>query len=334
MLNYQNRASAEGLVGRGYSDAEGLLQGGDRPRQDIIRRAPHRVALVCFGGGVSTVTVAILHLVGKMGRNATLLHYVLNVYMLFFGFTTVFLEVDVDAADALPNLAAFLLQIQMWLRRRVELLTDFHGRAFFYMYQGTLLMTQGCTVCGLFAIGSFNILMGMLCGWLAYRHWGKNERRGLWGLDDLDRPARFACEGPMSSRPPGSEYHYTATPLVCEQEFDQRGLDLPLAGTKPNFRSATEGMFSDEAGIQEERYCHAVGLFEAKRNELRLQDQYRLEALRRQAEEGDCRSKKPTGMFNAAAKSKWDAWNALQGMGREAARLRFVEVLRMTGVRE
>merc|ERR1712050_746985 len=51
---------------------------------------------------------------------------------------------------------------QAWLHFECQLLTRLRGRGFFYLYQGTLMVTQ-CVFCSVFLCGLWQVLMGFLC---------------------------------------------------------------------------------------------------------------------------------------------------------------------------
>merc|ERR1719464_975503 len=113
--------------------------------------------------------------------------HLLNGYTIVFGLMTVILESDPDVVPALPGMrdaAPHLIRIQAYLHDKVQLLTEFHGRAWFYVYQGTLLITQDCTMCLLFALGLYNILMGGSCSLMALEYARKQT------LEDDDKLER------------------------------------------------------------------------------------------------------------------------------------------------
>merc|ERR1719277_1154932 len=93
-------------------------------------------------------------------------HYLLSTYMFAFGLATAIIEADTDRIGMLitpfDNLAEPLTRAQAWLHDECKLLTTLRGRGLFYLYQGTLMVTQ-CILCPLFLAGLYNAFMGVLC---------------------------------------------------------------------------------------------------------------------------------------------------------------------------
>merc|ERR1712217_666269 len=94
------------------------------------------------------------------------LHYILNAYMFAFGVATACIEADTDRVGMLMSpfdrLAEPLTRAQAWLHGECRFLTWLRGRGLFYLYLGTLMVTQ-CVLCLVFLCGLYNILMGVLC---------------------------------------------------------------------------------------------------------------------------------------------------------------------------
>merc|ERR1719189_1694247 len=93
-------------------------------------------------------------------------HYILNVYVFVFGLATAVVEADTDRIGIMMapfhRLAEPVTRAQAWLHEECRLLTRLRGRGFFYLYQGTLLVTQ-CVFCLLFPCGLYCIAMGVIC---------------------------------------------------------------------------------------------------------------------------------------------------------------------------
>merc|ERR1719188_85523 len=92
-------------------------------------------------------------------------HYILNVYVFVFGVTTALVEADTDRIRIMMapfhRLAEPVTRAQAWLHEECRLLTRLRGRGLFYLYQGTLMVTQ-CVLCLMFLSGLYNAIMGIL----------------------------------------------------------------------------------------------------------------------------------------------------------------------------
>lgn len=51
-----------------------------------------------------------------------------------------------------------------------------------------------------------------------------------------------------------------------------------------------------------------------------------LYACYKQVNEGDCKGERP-GFFNLVARKKYDAWKAVEGLGKEEAMQRYIDVV-------
>lgn len=141
--------------------------------RDYIQQGPKALSTLCFAGGLGTSCTGVLHLLGfaSTGTLWSPFGFLLNIYMLLFGLATVVLEADTERLppfSVMQDLIPHVLQAQLWLHKKVMLLTELHGRGLFYLYQGMLLVTQGCSACLLFLAGACNIIMGALCLATAY----------------------------------------------------------------------------------------------------------------------------------------------------------------------
>merc|ERR1719336_633750 len=99
-------------------------------------------------------------------------HYILNAYMFVFGLATAVVDADTDRIGIMmapfDRLAEPVTKAQAWLHEECRLLTRLRGRGFFYLYQGTLMVTQQCLFCLLFLAGVYNLIMGVLCVMMSF----------------------------------------------------------------------------------------------------------------------------------------------------------------------
>lgn len=134
--------------------------------QDYIQQGPQGVSVLCFIGGVATTILGAMGVFNVFGTVLDPFHYILNAYVFAFGLATAVLEADVDRIGIMMapfhRLAEPISQAQAWLHEECRLLTRLRGRGFFYLYQGTLLVTQ-CVFCSLFVCGLYCIAMGVVC---------------------------------------------------------------------------------------------------------------------------------------------------------------------------
>merc|ERR1712060_626545 len=88
-----------------------------------------------------------------------------NIYLTAFGVVTFLLEADIDSVKSMKiigKLAPWVERYQMEVFNRANFLTDLRGRGFYYLFIGTLAASQ-CLFCLFFVVGTWNILMGVLC---------------------------------------------------------------------------------------------------------------------------------------------------------------------------
>lgn len=134
--------------------------------QDYVQQGPQGISMLCFVGGVATTALGIAGVSNLMGSVMDPFHYILNVYILAFGIATTCIEADTDQIGMMippfDRLAEPITRGQAWLHEECKLLTRLRGRGFFYLYQGTLMVTQ-CVFCMLFLGGLYNVLMGIVC---------------------------------------------------------------------------------------------------------------------------------------------------------------------------
>lgn len=134
--------------------------------QEYIQQGPQGVSVLCFVGGLASTTLGAMNICNVFGTVMDPFHYILNVYVFVFGLATAVIEADTDRIGMLmapfDRLAEPLTRAQAWLHEECRLLTRLRGRGFFYLYQGTLLVTQ-CVFCLLFLCGLYNVVMGVVC---------------------------------------------------------------------------------------------------------------------------------------------------------------------------
>jgi acyl-CoA-binding protein len=134
--------------------------------QDYIQQGPRGISTLCFVGGVATSALGVMNVCSVFGSVTDPFHYMLNVYMFVFGIVTACIELDPDSVGMLfpplDRLAEPVTRAQAWLHEECRLLTRLRGRGLFYLYQGTLMVTQ-CVLCLMFLSGLYNAIMGILC---------------------------------------------------------------------------------------------------------------------------------------------------------------------------
>jgi len=134
--------------------------------QDYVQQGPQGVSVLCFVGGLATTILGAMSICNFFGTVMDPFHYILNAYVFVFGLTTTTLEADTDRIGMMippfDRLAEPVTRAQAWLHEECRLLTRLRGRGFFYLYQGTLLVTQ-CVFCALFLCGLYSALMGAVC---------------------------------------------------------------------------------------------------------------------------------------------------------------------------
>mmetsp|Transcript_3340 Transcript_3340/g.7821 ORF Transcript_3340/g.7821 Transcript_3340/m.7821 type:complete len:242 (-) Transcript_3340:31-756(-) len=130
-----------------------------------IEEGPAGISVLCFLGGLATTIIGILGLLNFGYGLTSPFAYVLNAYLVAFGIVTFLLEADVESMRKLKFIGRFSPWVegyQMEVFNRANFLTELRGRGFFYLFIGTLAVTQ-CFVCLTFVAGLWNMLMGILC---------------------------------------------------------------------------------------------------------------------------------------------------------------------------
>lgn len=137
-----------------------------------IQEGPRGVSVLCFCGGLATFAVGLLGMLNVFSTLLDPLHYLLNGYLTLFGITAAVLEFDLEQLRTLPMLGRlwpYVAAYQRWVFEEARFLTELKGRGFFYLFVGTLALTQ-CLFCLLFLCGLWNMLMGVLCIMMGFGH--------------------------------------------------------------------------------------------------------------------------------------------------------------------
>eukprot|EP00425_Heterocapsa_triquetra_P016434 CAMPEP_0195156164 /NCGR_PEP_ID=MMETSP0448-20130528/184526_1 /TAXON_ID=66468 /ORGANISM="Heterocapsa triquestra, Strain CCMP 448" /LENGTH=227 /DNA_ID=CAMNT_0040194955 /DNA_START=82 /DNA_END=765 /DNA_ORIENTATION=+ len=131
-----------------------------------VQEGPAGISILCFFGGLMTAVVGALGFMGSfVGFFADPFHFLLNAYLALFGAVTVLLEADIEQVRQLRilgHLAPVLEGYQMKVEKKLQFLTELWGRGFFYLFIGSLAVTQ-CFFCFRFLVGLWNVVMGALC---------------------------------------------------------------------------------------------------------------------------------------------------------------------------
>jgi len=139
--------------------------------QDYVQQGPQGISLLCFVGGLATSALGFMNVCNIFGTIVDPFHYILNAYMFAFGLATAVVEADTDRIGMLmtpfDRLAEPVTRAQAWLHEECKLLTQLRGRGLFYLYQGTLMVTQ-CVFCLIFLGGLYNAAMGVLCVMMSF----------------------------------------------------------------------------------------------------------------------------------------------------------------------
>jgi len=288
------------MLGKHYGH-QGVMAFGD-----YIQQGPKGASVLCFMGGTATSVVGVMYVFGFLKALDDPLHYIIYVYMFAFGIATTCLEADPDRIGMMPYpfdmIAGPLTRGQAWLHREVKLLTELRGRGCFYLYQGTLMATQ-CVFCVMFLVGLFNALMGALCIAMSF------------GIQ------------------PDFEYLAASTGLSGEAQYStvqQVGSDEETGETKMRLlqQNSTAPATVNMAPSVEAEFRTAEQAWAKSKDKLPGKACRALWALQNQALHGDCKEKKPSGMFNGNSKEQWRLWNELKGISTEDAKLMFIERLR------
>lgn len=157
-LQQQAMTSAQ----QGFIAARDSLGQAAQEMHHWVQEGPAGISILCFLGGWATFIVGVIGLVSL--NSSSLFHYVLNAYLTGFGMVAILLEADVEKCYSLKvigKLAPFVERYQHDIFDRAKFLTELRGRGLFYIFVGTLSVTQ-CWWCLFFFIGVWNLIMGML----------------------------------------------------------------------------------------------------------------------------------------------------------------------------
>lgn len=130
-----------------------------------IKEGPAGISILCFLGGLVTTLVGFLGLFSFSEIFTAPFTYILHMYLTGFGLIAAMLEADTTAMSkmkVLGKLAPLIESYQMQIIKRANFLTELTGRGLFYVFVGSLAVTQ-CFVCVLFLVGLWNVLMGIIC---------------------------------------------------------------------------------------------------------------------------------------------------------------------------
>ncbi|CAJ1416271.1 unnamed protein product [Effrenium voratum] len=130
-----------------------------------VQEGPAGISVLCFLGGLATTVIGILGLLNFGNGLTSPFTYVLNAYLMTFGVVTFLLEADVESLRSmrvLGRLSPWVERYQLEVFNRANFLTELRGRGLFYVFIGTLAVTQ-CFFCLTFIAGLWNLLMGILC---------------------------------------------------------------------------------------------------------------------------------------------------------------------------
>jgi hypothetical protein len=130
-----------------------------------VQEGPAGISILCFLGGLATTAIGLLGVLNIGAIFGKPFTYVLSVYLTGFGLVAVLLEADTEklaGMKVIGKLAPLFEQYQMEIFRKALFLTELRGRGLFYLFVGTLSITQ-CWVCLFFVCGVWNLLMGVLC---------------------------------------------------------------------------------------------------------------------------------------------------------------------------
>lgn len=170
-------AFAQGQQEAAYPDAAGQVAGQGfhaakagaiLAAQEInkyIQEGPAGISILCFLGGIVTAVVGFIGLLDIVSGITDPFHYILHIYLTVFGFVAVMLEADTQSLagyKVIGRLGPLFESYQMEVFKKAQFLTELRGRGFFYVFVGTLAISQ-CFVCLLFLVGVWNMGMGIIC---------------------------------------------------------------------------------------------------------------------------------------------------------------------------
>lgn len=110
------------------------------------------------------MVLGVLNLINMFSALVSPFYFIINIYVLFFGFVTLCVETSEEQLKEVPigeYLAPHLLKIQKLLNEECKFLTLIWGRGVFYFFIGMLMASQ-CWVCLFFIVGAANMAVGVL----------------------------------------------------------------------------------------------------------------------------------------------------------------------------
>jgi hypothetical protein len=160
------KAQAYDAAQQGWEAAKvgGVVAAGEL--HHYVQEGPAGISILCFLGGCATTIVGFIGGVLNLGAIfSEPFHWVLSMYLMGFGFVAVLLEADITklrTVKFIGHFAPFFENQQMEICKRALFLTELRGRGLFYLFIGSLAITQ-CWWCLFFLVGIWNSVMGVMC---------------------------------------------------------------------------------------------------------------------------------------------------------------------------
>lgn len=152
--------------------------------KDYIQRGPDGIGKLCFIGGFLTFALGLFGLVDIFGAVLAPLEYLVNAYQMVFGLVTCVIEAPLDWVDK----GGKLKRAQGFIHEFAKFLTTFGGRGLFYLFQGSLSLSQSWLSLSFF-LALYMFLLGLICIALQYG-WKPNNP---WLVSDTS-PDHTACD--------------------------------------------------------------------------------------------------------------------------------------------
>jgi len=132
----------------------------------LVQQGPGGVSVLSLIGGCATLAVGIDCLI-NIGEINTPFGFLLDIYLIIFGLTSILLEADINVLKKTPVVKSsvhFLAKYQAMVHEYALFLTKLQGRGMFYIFVGMLTIPQCLPgMCFKFWIGAWNIFVGALC---------------------------------------------------------------------------------------------------------------------------------------------------------------------------
>uniref|UniRef100_A0A7S2DLG9 Uncharacterized protein n=1 Tax=Alexandrium andersonii TaxID=327968 RepID=A0A7S2DLG9_9DINO len=177
----------EGLAGSSSTSRELMRHLTTMKR--YVEETPTLLKIMCFTGGVAIVVNGILGVLDVFGVFDNMVHYVVNAYLVFFGFVTCLTELDEEWAG--PQVHGWLHQRQKWMHEWALGLTMLWGRGLFYIFQGTLCVVSSSLFSLGLIIGVYMMVTGFLCLNQHFRDRHKHGEPGRGLLPGGGSPSDF-----------------------------------------------------------------------------------------------------------------------------------------------